>query len=93
MDEVVGICVLLGGKVVQVGQVPVLGDRERRAYSSEARAQSGSRGLNSTSVYTVSDLPELYMEGLGKLSSLCQGLHLGMAHRNSFKFLRGFCSF
>lgn len=47
MDEVVGVCVLLGGKVVQVGQVLVLGDREegltsvRMGHREEAEAQRG----------------------------------------------------
>lgn len=38
MDEVVGIGVLLSGKVVQVGQVLVLGDKHSRACTREAAA-------------------------------------------------------
>lgn len=42
VDEEVGVCVLLGGEVVQVGQVLVLGDRKGRAHTGEAGDWRGS---------------------------------------------------
>ena len=39
VDEVVGVCVLLGGKMVQVCQVFILGDREGWTYTHKAGAQ------------------------------------------------------
>lgn len=70
VDEVVGIGVLLSGKVVQVGQVLVLGDKESRACTREAGACWGS-------LEQVEVCPSC-MGGLeSTLLSLCQGLLLG----------------
>lgn len=63
MDKVVGICVLLGGKVVQVSQVLVLGDRERRAYTSQVGAEGKLR------LRAVSDMPKLYVQDPSQLSA------------------------
>lgn len=63
MDKVVGICVLLGGKVVQVSQVLVLGDRERRAYGSQVGAEGKPR------LRAVSDMPKLYVQDPSQLSA------------------------
>lgn len=63
MDKVVGICVLLGGKVVQVSQVLVLGDRERRADTSQVEAKGKLR------LRAVSDMPKLYVQDPSQLSA------------------------
>lgn len=63
MDKVVGICVLLRGKVVQVSQVLVLGDRERRAYTSQVGAEGNLR------LRAVSDMPKPYVHDPSQLSA------------------------
>lgn len=70
VDEVVGIGVLLSGKVVQVGQVLVLGDKESRACTREAGACWGS-------LVRVEVCPSCTGRSESTLLSLCQGLLLG----------------
>lgn len=86
VDKVVGIGVLLGGKVVQIGQVLVLGDREGRAYTSEAGAQRGS--LEGTAT-----CPSCTGRVTTSSPLSAYGLLLGPARRDPFELLGGFYSY